>query len=380
MARVHVTVPGRGILLVVLLVLGGAGILVAVTLFPHAAITVHPKITTKQLSKDILLSAKNETPDYVRFTLPAKIVEEEIDTAKTFENTGGVATQDFSKGSITFTNTQDQEQRLLPKTQMRHIDSGLIFLIDTPVAIPAKGTLTVSVTAKEKGPAGDVAPGKFVVEKFTGGLQQAVTAQSDKAFSGGESTDTVISQEAIDTAQKTVLEQAKQDALAKLTAKAGGASIRPDLVTVEVLSQNVSASAGSRAVRYVVQAKVKARGFVVDTHDLISLMTLALRATVASDEEFLSYDVNSFALTIAQTDWKTGQARVSASLTGKYAKKIGPNELQADNLSGLSAKEINDRFTTSPNIGSVDVSLTPFWVRSAPSKENQIDIRVGEAR
>lgn len=380
MARVRVTVPGRGIFLVVLLVLGGAGILAAVTLFPHAAITVHPKITTKQLSKDILLSAKNETPDYVRFTLPAKIVEEEIETIKTFENTGGVASQDFSKGSITFTNTQDQEQRLLPKTQMRHLDSGLIFLTDTPVAIPAKGTLKVSVTAKEKGPAGDVAPGKFVVEKFTGGLQQAVTAQSDKPFSGGESTDTAISQEAIDAAQKTVLEQAKQDALAKLTAKAGGASIRPDLVTAEVLSQNVSASAGSRAVRYVAQAKVKARGFVVDTHDLISLMTLGLRATVASDEEFLSYDVNSFTLTIAQTDWKTGQARVSASLRGKYAKKIGPNELKADNLSGLSVKEINDRFTASPNIGSVDVSFSPFWVKSAPSKENQIDIRVGEAR
>ncbi len=380
MTSIRVAIPGKSLVLVAIFLIGGAGILAAVTLFPHAAITVHPKTTQKQLTKDILLSSKIETPDYVRFVLPAKIVEEEIETSKVFENTGGKASQDFSKGSITFTNSQDQEQRLLPKTQMRHVDSGLIFLLDTPVAIPAKGTLTVSVTAKEKGPAGDVAPGKFLVEKFTGGLQQAVPAQSDKPFSGGESTDTPISQSAIDTAQNTVLEQAKKDALAKLTAKAGGASIRPDLINIEVESQSVSAPAGSSALRYVAQAKVKARGFVVDTHDLVSLMTLGLRATVGPDEEFLSYDANSFALTIAQTDWKAGQARVSASLTGTYAKKIGQSELSATNLSGLSEKEIIDRFAASPTIGSVDVSLTPFWVKSAPSKENQIDIRVGEAR
>lgn len=379
MSPVRIAVPGKSIVLVAVLVFAGAGILAAVTLFPHAAITVHPKTIEKKLAKDILLSGTVESPDYVRFTLPATIVEEELEISKTFENAGGTSTQDFSKGTITFTNSQDQEQRLLPKTQMRHVESGIIFLLDTAVAIPAKGTLSIGVTAKEKGPAGDVAPGKFVVEKFNHGLQETVPATSDRPFSGGESTDTVISQEAIDAAQKSVLEQAKQDALAKLTLKAKGAPIRQDLVTVEVLSQNASVPPGSRSLRYIAQAKVKARGFVVDTHDLISLMTLALRASVASDEEFLSYDVASFALTIAQTDWKTGQARVSASLTGKYAKKIGPNELKATNISGLSEKEIIDRFTTSANIGSVDVALSPFWVKSAPSQENQIDIRVGNA-
>lgn len=380
MSPVRVTLPGKSLVLVAVLLIGGALVLAAVTLFPHAAITVHPKITTKQLTKDILLSSKTQTPDYVRFTLPATIVEEEITSSKSFENTGATSHEDFSKGSITFTNNQDQEQRLLPKTQMRHVDSGILFTTDTPVVIPPKGTLKVSVTAKEKGVKGDVPPGKFVVEKFQKSLQEAVPAQSTEVFSGGQSTDTPISQEAIDTAQRTVLEQAKQEALAKLTAKAGGAAIRPDLLTIEIESQSVSASAGSKALRYIAQAKVKARGFVVDTHDLISLMTLALRASVASDEEFLSYDVASFSLKIAQTDWTAGQARVTTSLTGKYSKKIGLNELNTENLSGLSQQEIINRFTASPGIGAVDVSFSPFWVRSAPSKESQIDIKIGNAQ
>lgn len=380
MTSVRVSVPGKSIVLVVLLLIGGAVFLAVTTLFPHATIIIHPKQETRKLSKDILLDSKATTPDYVRFTLPATVVEEEITVTKQFENASGTSVQDFSKGSITFSNSQDSEQRLLPKTQMRHVDSGIIFLTDTPVAIPANGTLTVSVTAKEKGPSGDVPPGKFVVEKFSKGLQEVVPAQSETAFSGGESTDTEITQEAIDSAQRTVLEQAKQDALAKLTAKAGGAPLRPDLINTEVLSQNISASVGSRALKYIAQANVKARGFVVDTHDIISLMTLALRASVQSDEEFISYDAPSFTLSIAQTDWATGQARVSASLMGTYAKKIGSNELNTDNLPGLSEKEIIDRFSASPAIGSVEVSLTPFWVKSAPSKKNQIDIKIEQAK
>lgn len=380
MASVRISIPGRSIILLLVLLFGGAAAVAAITLFPHASITVHPKIETKQLKKEITLSSKNEAPDYVRFILPAKIVEEEVRSSKTFDNAGGAVTEDFSKGTITFTNTQDEEQRLLPKTQMRHVDSGRIFLLDTAVVVPPQGTLTVGVTAKEKGAGGDVPAGKFVVEKFSAPLQATLPTESTSAFSGGQSTDSTITAQAIETAKQSVLDQAKQDALAKLTAKAGGASIRPDLLSIEVTSQNVSASEGSHALHYAADATVKARGFVVDTHDLVSLMTLGLRAATGSDEEFVSYDVSSFSLAIARTDWATGEARVNASLTGTFAKKIGSGELATDNLAGLSKEEVAEHFASSPNIGTVDVSFRPFWVTSVPSRSSQIDIHIEEAK
>lgn len=379
MPSVHLAIPSRGLLLVVILLFAGAGLLAASTLLPRASITIHPKTAERQITKDILLIADSTAPDYVRFTLPAKIVEEEISATKTFENGGGAIAEDYAKGSITFTNTMDEEQRLLSKTHMRHVDSGVQFLTDKAVTIPPKETLTVSVTAKEKGASGDVPAGRFVIDKFSKALQEAVYAQSAQEFSGGQSTSTEITEDAIAAAQQTVLEQAKQDAVAKLTAKAGGASIRPDLVNVEIISQNVSATAGSRALRYSASANVRARGFVVDSHNLVSLMTLALRASVGSDEEFVSYNPDSFSITIAQTDWAKGQARISASLSGTYAKKIGPGELANNNLPGLSREEVTARFLASANIGSVDVSFRPFWVTSVPSRTNQIDISIADA-
>ncbi len=380
MAPVRIAFSGASLILAAILLIAGAGLLVAVTIFPHATITVHPKVITKQLSKDIVLSAKADSPDYIRFTLPSSIVEKEIQVEKIFKQESSDVVSDFATGTVTLTNNQEEEQRLLPKTHLKHETSGIFFLTNERVIIPPKSSMNVGVTAKEKGAAGDVPPGKFIVDKLPPNLQKLVFAESKNTFSGGQAVATELTQEAIDSAQKAVLEEAKQKAAGELTLVAKGKSIRPDLTTIEVISQEVSAQPGSRAVQFIAKASVKARGFVVETHDIVSLMTLALKASVESDEEFISYDAPSFELAITKTDWKTGNARLSAKLTGRYAKKIGQQDLSTTNLAGLSKQEVIDRFQSSPAIDRIEVSLSPFWVKSVPSKQNQIQIEIAKTQ
>lgn len=375
---IRISFSGGSIILTTLLLIVGASLFIAVTLFPQATITVHPKIEKRQLSKDILLSSKATSPDYIRFTLPASIVEKEIHIQKEFTQQGSEVTPDFSKGTVTLTNNQEEEQRLLPKTHLRHETSGIFFLTDARVVIPPKGSVQVSVTAKEKGLQGDVPAGRFVVDKLPGHLQKLVFGESTSAFSGGEAATTALTQETIDAATKEVLEGAKAQAASELTIEAKGKPIRPDLTTIEVVSQRTSAQPGSNAAKFTAEATAKARGFAVETHDVMSLMTLALRASTESDEEFVSYDAQSFELAIIQTDWKSGNARITAKLTGTYTKKISPQELGRENMAGLSKEEVIDRFKNSPTIDRVDVSFSPFWVRSVPSKETQIEISVAK--
>jgi hypothetical protein len=357
----------------------GAVVLFAATALPHASITVHPKTAEKKITKDILLTASATTPDYVRYALPAKIVEQESHVSKTITKSTANIKQGFSKGTVMFKNEQDDEQRLLPKTHLKH-EGGSMFITDTPVTIPPHGEVEVHVTAEQQGKSGDVAPGRFNIDKFSAGLQRVVYATSATTFSGGEFGDSPITQADIDEAKKAVLEQAKQEAIAAINKQSASGSIREDLITTEIKSNTASAQAGSNAISFTAEASVQARGFLTDTQDIISLMTLALRASVAGDEEFSSFDPASFSLAIAQTDWKTGQARITSSLTGTYAKKIGSSELSEDNLAGLSKQELINHFTTFPSIGSVDVVFSPFWVKSAPSKQNQITITVARGK
>lgn len=368
----------KGALLATVVLIVGTSMFIAATLLSRATIAVHPKVAPRQLSKDIVLSSKTSSPDYLRFTLPASIVEKEIHIEKTFTQKSETVHDDFATGTVTLTNNQNEEQRLLPKTHLRHESSGIFFLIDERVVIPPKGTVTVHVTAKEKGSVGDVAPGKFIVDKLPAYTQTFVFAESDHAFSGGQAASNALTQDSINAAQQEVLSEAKQKAAGELTLAAKGRPVREDLTQLEVLSQSTSASLGSHALSYTASATVQARGFVVETHDIISLMTIGLRAETKSDEEFIAYDVSSFALAITRTDWKAGNARIAAKLTGTYAKKISPQELGRENLAGLSKQEVISRFAASSTIDHADITLSPFWVRSVPSKESQIRIEIAK--
>lgn len=380
MASVRIMHSGVSVILAAIFLIVGTGLFIAVTILPKATITVNPKVITKQLSKEILLSSKVSSPDYVQFTLPANIVEKEIHTTKTFTQDSSDVVSDFATGTVKLTNNQEEEQRLLPKTHLKYEASGIFFLTNERVVIPPKSSVSVGVTAEEKGSAGEVPPGRFIVDKLPPNLQKLVFGESTSAFSGGQSVTTALTQETIDKAQQEVLEDAKKQAAGELTLEAKGKQIRPDLTTIEVISQQASAPVGSHAAAFTAEATAKARGFVVETHDIVSLMTLALRASVESDEEFIAYDAPSFELAITRTDWKAGTARVTAKLTGTYAKKISPQALGRENLAGLSKEEVIDRFKNSPAIDHVNVSLSPFWVRSVPSKETQIQVEVAKTQ
>ncbi|MEO6077410.1 MAG: baseplate J/gp47 family protein [Candidatus Andersenbacteria bacterium] len=361
-------------LIVVLLVIAGIGIVLGTSL-PHATITVHAKVSERKVTKDIVLSSKSTTPDYIHYSLPAHIITKEGHAQKTYTAGGGDISQGNSTGTVTFTNKQDTEQRLLPHTHLKYSD-GTMFTTDEPVIIPPNSTVEEKVTAEQQGKSGDVAPGHFVIDKFSTGLQKVVFADSTSPFSGGEVGAKAISQEDIDTAKKEVLDTATQQALDAITKEANGADVRKDLLTTTTENNDASVSAGSHAASYTASATVQAKEFIVDTHDIVSLMTLALRADVAPDEEFQSYNPESFILSISQTDWAAGQAKISATLTGTYTKKIGTSELATSNLAGLSKQELTNHFQAFPSIGDIDIKFWPFWVQSTPSKPNQINVEV----
>jgi hypothetical protein len=367
--------PKKSIALIVaLLVVAGISIVLGTSL-PHATITVHAKVSERKVTKDIILSSKSTTPDYIHYSLPAHIITQEGHAQKTYTAGGGDVSQGNSTGTVTFTNNQETEQRLLPHTHLKYAD-GTMFLTDGPVTIPPKGTADEKVTAEQQGKSGDVAPGHFVIDKFSVGLQKVVFADSTSPFSGGEVGAQAISQENIDTAKKEMLDTATAQALDAIKKQANGADVRQDLLTTTTENNEASVAAGSHAANYTASATVQAKEFIVDSHDIISLITLALRADVAPDEEFQSYDPASFTLSISQTDWNAGQAKISATLTGTYTKKIGTSELSTNNLAGLSKEELKNHFQAFPSIGDIDIKFWPFWVTSAPSRPSQINVEV----
>ncbi|MEX0650340.1 MAG: baseplate J/gp47 family protein [Candidatus Andersenbacteria bacterium] len=375
---VEVVLPVKTLVLLLIAGITAVGGSLAYVYLPRATITLRPATSIKEAEQTIILSTAAKEPDFVRYILPAKLVEQEVTQKQLFQRSGSEAatTEDFARGIITLTNKQSEEQNLLPKTHLRHEANGVFFLTDAAVKIPPQSEVQVSITAKEKGSSGNVPAGSFIVDKLPTSLQTAVYGTSSQAFSGGLVTERALTEEEISAAKENILVAAKQQATGELTLKAGGAQIREDLITASVLSENISAEPGSRTTEYSIETTVRARGFVVDDKDMLSLTLLKLRSNIPSDEEFISYEPDSFQLSVDKADFERGEIRVIGKLTGLFARKISPSTLRAASIAGLSQKEAQTHFEQMPDVGTAEVRFWPFWVTTTPARPQAVEMMV----
>lgn len=343
-------------------------------MLPAARIVITPALQKKTAEQSILLSTAAGEPDFKRFILPARVVEASAETTETVQREGGTARPARAQGVVRLINKQDEEQPLLPLSHLRHEASGVYFLTDAAVRIPPQGEITVAVTAKEEGAAGNVPAGKFVVDKLPASLQAFVFAESDTAFSGGEVFDTPLSEEELNAAKEKVAKAAEGEARGELTASAGGAVIRDDLITRARDETSASVAAGSRATSYTVTSRMGLRGFVVDDTATLSLTLLALQAKAEASEEFVGYEPNSFSLSFERADFERGEARVTGHLTGSFAQKTESTVFDTHTLAGRTPAEVQEYFKQFPSVDTVSVTLSPFWVTTVPSRAGAVEV------
>lgn len=369
-------IPRAGLLALLGFLVATGAALAAIIYLPRATVSLTPATSPRQGVKEMILSTQAQEPDFIHFTLPARLVERRVEAQETISRTGVDGFDDFAKGTVTLINQQDEEQPLLPKTHLRHEASGVFFLTDTAVRIPPQGEVPVGITAKEKGAAGNVAAGKFIIDKLPASTQSVIYATSQSPTSGGLAVQQPLTAAEIEQAKATMLESLRTRAGGELTAEAGGAPIRPDLVSLTPEVAEVSASAGSQTKDFTIHLRLAARAFVVDENDILSLTLLALRSATGTNEELVSYEPESFRVSISQADFERGEARVKGELTGLFSPKIEPGVFAADKLAGLSANEVREYLKQFPSVGQTEVKFWPFWVRSVPARPGATKIEV----
>lgn len=352
-------------------IIGGLGYVY----LPHAVVTITPATLRKTVNQPILISTTVKDPDFVNYKLPAKVLEKEATDKIVIERSAEVTFEDFARGKIILYNDQDEEQQLLPKTHLRHQETGTYFLTDSGIAIPPRGEIGITITAKNKGATGNVKPGRFVVDKLPVALQDAVYGESGQPLSGGVAVDKALTTEEVDEAKEKLRTQLTQRARGMLTAAAGGAALHEDLISFKSEIET-AVPVGSNAQNFEVGGKVVGQAFLLDENDLLGLTLLKLRSTMEAQQEFIEYDPPSFKVIMLRRDWERGEAIVEGSLTGLFSTKLGATVFKADNLAGLSRAEVQDKLKQLPGVGEVEVTLKPGWVSVMPARSGAVEIVV----
>lgn len=374
--NILLALPRRALIaLAVVLALALAASVVLLRL-PQVTVTVVAATERREIVQEIILSTAVDDPDFVQFKLPAQVVEATAARERTVERTGAARHDDFARGTVVLRNELDEVQELLPKTHLRHEASGVYFLTDRPVAVPAHGEVAMPVTAKERGPAGNVPPGRLVIDKLPATTQQSVYAESNAPMSGGVAVDDPVSETELRSAREEIVQAARDEVRGQLTAVAGGAPLREELINYEEVETLVGAEVGSKTASFMVKTIVRGRAFIADETNLLGLAALKLREAASANEVFATYDLSSFSLGVLRSDFARGEAVVQGKLTGTFARKLGPASLAGRNLAGLSAGEVRERLQQEEGVGEVEVSFWPFWVTSVPGNSERVEIVV----
>jgi len=335
-------------------------------------------VEIKAISQQILVSRAVKDPDFVNYKLPAKIIEQEIADSIMVERSADATFEDFARGKIIFFNDQEEEQQLLPKTNLRHEETGVFFLTDTGVAIPPQGETGMTVTAKNKGASGNVPSGRFIVDKLPPHLQTKIYAESTQPFSGGVAVEKPLNEAEVEAAKDKLKGELVNRLKGMLTSEAGGAPLREDLISFNTEEIHSSGLVGSKASEYEIAGKVKGKAFLLDDNDSLALTLLKLRSSADAEQEFIAYDPHSFKATMVRRDVERGEAVVEGTLSGSFASKIGASVFSGENLAGLSTEEVKAKLSELAGVGEVEVELSPWWVKVVPSSSGRVEIVVAQ--
>ena len=220
-------VRGRALVvaLVALLVVGGGSAAGAYFLLPEARATVTPRVEPLgPLVFEVTADPDAATVDPAAGIVPAAWAETTVEAQDTFEATGVKVTETKATGSVRFSNRDIDKEQTVPKGAVVKTKSGVAFNTDAAATVPkarveqdpngdlilVPGTKSVSVTADEAGPDGNVAAGTITVtpKGFNPNLLRVTNPQ---ATSGGTHTeDKVVEQSDYDSAVSALTDQLGQ--------------------------------------------------------------------------------------------------------------------------------------------------------------------------
>ncbi len=294
------------VLLVAVLLVGGA--FASVYSFHKAQIVLMYK--TPKITKEIVMN-----------NLRTKDESTSLDVSGTVKATGKKTIGTEAKGNIQIFNVEKAQRSLKKGTELK-TDSGVIFVLNSDVSVASASASTTSggdvtittgkqkaaVTAKEIGPAGNIAGGTKLV--FEGISSESLKASADGAFSGGTKRDvTTVSREDIEKLTKKVTDSAKNEA--KTTA-----SIQ-QLATVKLSNEKYTREVGEEAADVSVKAKATV---TIPQSDEAAVKSELARKLISDVEDGFSLTKDSIQYIVTKAEEKKGSvtATLKVQATPQY--------------------------------------------------------------
>lgn len=348
------------------------------SLFKGADVSLVPK--QKTIGLDDVLTAHAEAEAGLKY--------ETVKTSKTLEKTVSATGEEYveqkSSGIITIYNTHDENtQRLIKNTRFESPD-GLIYRIAESIVVPGMnaeepGTIDVTVYADEPGENYNIGEVEFTIPGFEGTERfETFYAKSKTPMTGGfVGNRKIVSEEDKQKAVEELRSQLRKDLKKDLISQTPSDFVIFEdglFYSFESLSQKDSGDSSS----VILREKGTVEGIIFDK---ISFSEYAAERYMDVPENIdlmiENMDQIDFSLNDKENISLSGNDPVNFSVSGKaeLVWVINKEEIKSS-LVGEKRDKLTSILISHPEIEKADAVIRPFWKRSFPEDEDDINISI----
>lgn len=275
-------------------------------------------------------------------------------------------------GQVTLHNETSAPQALIVKTRLL-TPEGILFRLNQPVTVPAKGTVVADVYADQAGPAGDIGPAKFTIPGLSLDKQAVIYATSESAMKGGVSRVGIVSRGDMDSAEKKIREQLQENgkqSLQRSHSELTGAFLVDQVIVTSTVP------VGGEASEFVVSATGRVVGVFTSQNDVRKVSEALLEKRAAGDSTTIVPGKEAPVVTIETFDVTKGEA--TATVFGNGTAMLNPNskQLEKSMFFGKSRDEVRRYLVNLDHVRGVDIKFSPAWMLSVPYIADHVEVIV----
>jgi hypothetical protein len=375
---------GVSALLVVALVVAAGWI--AFNVLPTATITVVPRTQAAQpVNLTVIADPTATAVDTTRGVVPAQVVTIPLTATDTFNATGTKPVDTAATGTVTFMNWDTGGSHTVPQGTQVSTQSGIAFQTTKAVTVPSgpiggAGKASVSVSALESGPAGNVDAG--AITQVSGAIGRALSTHNHGRPVTNAAPTTGGAHTVIQVIQQSDYAGAVASLQAALKTQLDAAALDPSNVPAGVTLIAATATVGTTTADQAASAlvgkqkdtftlTVSGNGTIdgVDQTQVQQVAAARLTASVPSGYQLFPTTVQT---QVGPAVVSGAQISFSASATGQIAAKLDAASL----LPQVMGKTVGQARTILEALGTVTIETSPWYVSSIPDDPSRVTITV----
>ena len=365
----------RSVVLGLLGLLAIVVLLVAIIFWPRADIDVIIRTAPLLVDEQLTIAAQESEETVAGTTFFREIPVSGEAPVATEEVVGAKAT-----GTVRLVNRTVEEQPIREGSRLE-TEAGDLFFMQQSAVIPAGdggtlGAVSVQIEAAEAGAEFNIEAQRLNFVALDESSQTLVYAEVDEALTGGSGETTRIVRESdLTAAQEAAGMLVQAQVMSEIEAE-----LPKDWVLLdeswEIVLSEFTTEVAEGAQLDVIPFTARASAQVIGYDKLMLEERLQASLAARLDEGFeLFPGAIAYTTEVDVVDFEAGEADITVQVTHTTIPDLSLASLR-EKIAGRSGEEATAYLEGLPGVQSVDLQLSPFWVRSVPRIEDRVKLEL----